>query len=168
MNENNSFHDLGKSGNASMHFDEQEMQHIAEIAIILDTWHSRLGRQFGPLSRPQRRMLLLLRGERTVRVGDLAEQLGLTTAGTTRMLDHLEELGYAARARAANSDQRQVYVTLTAKGAQALLEADAVFLQRVQASLCGLNETESSILLQLLRKLHENTSTLDGIPRVNS
>jgi DNA-binding MarR family transcriptional regulator len=162
MHRNSRFYDSGDIGNASIEGIEGEEQQIAEIALILDTWHTRLGRQFGPLSRPQRRMLLLLRGKNPVRVGDLAEQLGLTTAGTTRMLDRLEELGYAVRTRAVNSDQRQVYVTLTDLGTQAMLEADAVFLERVQSSISGLTETERSILLQLLRKLHEYSAMMNA------
>jgi DNA-binding MarR family transcriptional regulator len=162
MHRNSRFYDSRDIGNASSEGIEGEEQQIAEIARILDTWHTRLGRQFGPLSRPQRRMLLLLRGENAVRVGDLAEQLGLTTAGTTRMLDRLEELGYAVRTRAVNSDQRQVYVTLTDVGKQAMLEADAVFLDRVQSSISRLTETERSILLQLLRKLHEYSAMMNA------
>src|SRR5689334_15986146 len=81
----------------------QEHEHaLAETATIasgLDACYSQLGRQFGPLSRPQRRMLRLLNRDRAVRVSDLGEQLGLTTAGTTRMLDKLESLGYATRSR---------------------------------------------------------------------
>jgi DNA-binding MarR family transcriptional regulator len=160
MKKNQSLPKSGMPGNDSSYSAEVEMQQIAEIARIVDSWHTHLGRQFGPLSRPQRRVLLLLHAETPVRVGDLAEQLGLTTAGTTRMLDRLEELGFAARSRAANSDQRQVYVSLTPLGAQALLEADAVFLERVQASLSALTGTERSILLEVLRKLHENTSII--------
>jgi DNA-binding MarR family transcriptional regulator len=161
MNQMGRLYDTEDPGNASTFgiVREEELQQIAEIARIVDAWHMRLGRQFGPLSRPQRRMLLLLQGDDPVRVGDLAERLGLTTAGTTRMLDHLEESGYASRSRVANSDQRQVFVTLTEAGAQALREADAVFLERVQASLRGLTETERTILLQLLRKLRENAGT---------
>src|SRR5579863_5353862 len=105
---------------------------IAEIAHALDDWYSELGRQYGPLSRPQRRMLRLVAAGPSLRVGDLAEGLGLTTAGATRMLDTLESLGYATRARGAqNTDQRQVYVSLTAEGAEALRAADAVYVARV-------------------------------------
>ena len=125
------------------------------IAHALDEWYTLLGRQFGPLSRPQRRMLRLLDEEKAVRVGDLAEALGLTTAGTTRMLDTLEALGFAQRARVPQSDQRQVYVTLTKSGRQALLVADSVFLERVQTTLSVLDEEERMTLARLLRALRE-------------
>ncbi len=137
----------------------EEDEHIAtEMAIIaraVDEWNSRLGRQFGPLSRPQRRMLRLLHTETTVRVGDLGEQLGLTTAGTTRMLNKLEERGYATRSRMAQHDQRQVYVTLTSAGAAALQEAELVFLERMRTTLGVLTASERAELAKLLQALSE-------------
>ena len=139
----------GNPGASDSHTDE-----VVEIAQALDRWYTLLGRQFGPLSRPQRRMLGLLSRETPVRVGDLGEQLGLTTAGTTRMLDKLESLGYAVRSRAAHSDQRQVYVVLTATGEHALAEAEAVFLSRVRAMLGGLSATERVALVHILSRLN--------------
>lgn len=137
----------------------QDTHVLAETAIIasaLDACYSQLGRQFGPLSRPQRRMLRLLSRHRAVRVSDLGEQLGLTTAGTTRMLDKLESLGYAARSRTDQHDQRQVYVTLTEVGASALQEAEGVFLERMQMLLHRLNPAERTTLAGLLQKLSEH------------
>ncbi len=134
---------------------EADTPDVVAIAHALDEWYALLGRQFGPLSRPQRRMLRLLDEEQTVRVGDLAEVLGLTTAGTTRMLDKLEALGYARRARVPQSDQRQVYATLTPAGKQALLVADRIFLERVQATLLVLDEEERATLASLLRTMSE-------------
>jgi DNA-binding MarR family transcriptional regulator len=137
---------------------EAETREMVAIARALDDWYTLLGRQFGPLSRPQRRMLRLLHLEQGVRVGDLGEALGLTTAGTTRMLDKLETLGYASRSRDQASDQRQVYVTLTPAGQQALENAEAVFLARVQSTLGALDETERATLAHLLRELNTRAS----------
>ena len=139
-------------------YDENDRDYaqLTSIAYALDDWYTRLGRQFGPLSRPQRRMLRLLSIDSPVRVGDLAVQLGLTTAGTTRMLDKLEAMGYAARSRTAQHDQRQVYVSLTFPGAIALRDAEGVFLERIQASLKNLSPIEQETLAQLLHTLNEN------------
>ncbi len=134
---------------------ERDSAEIAAIAYALDEWYTRLGRQFGPLSRPQRRMLRLLRVDTQVRVGDLGEQLGLTTAGTTRMLDKLETMGYAKRSRTDQHDQRQVYVTLTLPGAVALRDAESVFLERMHTFLKVLSPAERTTLAQLLRALSE-------------
>jgi DNA-binding MarR family transcriptional regulator len=128
---------------------------FVELAHALDDWYTALGRQFGPLSRPQRRMLRLLAEERPVRMGDLAERLGLTMAGSTRMLDTLEALGYVGRARLPQTDQRQVFVTLTPAGREALRQADAVFLERVAERACRLGAAERAALARLLRAMSE-------------
>lgn len=140
--------------------DEAERREIVTIAQGLHDWNSLLGRQFGPLSRPQRRMLSLLDMEEGVRVSDLGEQSGLTTAGTTRMLDKLEALGYATRVRDQVSDQRQVYATLTPAGQRALQEANEVFLTRVQSTLQVLAPAERALLARLLCKMHRRASAL--------
>ncbi|MHB8595660.1 MAG: MarR family winged helix-turn-helix transcriptional regulator [Ktedonobacteraceae bacterium] len=134
---------------------EEGLAEAIAIASALDRWYDQLGRQFGPLSRPQRRMLRLLSMDTKVRVSDLSEQLGVTTAGTTRMLDKLESLGYAARSRMDQYDQRQVYVTLTTEGAVALREAESVFLERVQAILHKLSPAEQETLAHLLQLLSD-------------
>lgn len=133
------------------------MDNSAEIASFLEDWHTRLGRQFGPLSRPQRRVLRLLCDGTSLRVGELADQLGVTTAGSTRMLDKLEDLGYIVRSRTSSSDQRQVYVSLSSAGEQALEDSDNVYLERVRLSLSRLTENERADLEQLLRKIHVTT-----------
>ncbi len=137
---------------------QAETHEIETIAQALDAWYSTLGRQFGPLSRAQRRMLRLLDTEQSVRVGNLAELLGLTTAGTTRMLDKLEASGYAVRLRDPYSDLRQVYVTLTAQGKAARDAADAAFLTQVQATLRVLDTHERATLATLLQRIQTRTS----------
>ncbi len=127
------------------------------IAHALDRLYTRLGRQYGPLSRPLRRALRLLAareesGEPS-RVGDLAAGLELTTAGATRLLDRLEELEYAERYRTEGQDQRQVGVRLTPAGRAALAEADAAFVARAHAALAPLTPTERATLAALLERL---------------
>jgi DNA-binding MarR family transcriptional regulator len=131
----------------------EQSPEVNSIAETLEKWHSQLGRQFGPLSRPQRRTLRLLASEHSMRVSDLADQLGLTTAGATRMLDTLETQGYATRARLPLADQREVHVTLTEAGGRALAQADAVYFERVFASVQKLSLEERRTLAKLLQGL---------------
>jgi DNA-binding MarR family transcriptional regulator len=126
---------------------------VDAIARALDECYARVGRQFGPLSRPQRRMLLLLDREDRVRVSDLATQLGLTTAGSTRMLDTLESGGYARRMRRPGTDQRQVYVSLTPAGREALRQADRIFRGRVAGLVEGLSPADRGELARLLSEI---------------
>jgi DNA-binding MarR family transcriptional regulator len=128
---------------------------VRAIAEALEKWHSQLGRQFGPLSRPQRRTLRLLASVPSMRVSDLAEQLGLTSAGATRMLDTLEVQGLATRARLPRADQREVYVSLTEAGGWALAQADAVYFERVSTGVQRLSLEERHTLAKLLQGLLE-------------
>lgn len=123
------------------------------LAHALDDWHVRIGRQFGALSRPQRRILHLIARTPGLHVGVVADRLGLTTAGATRMVDKLEALGYAYRFRAPGEDQRHVRVALTAAGEQALAEADRLFVQACSATLAALTVDERETLSHLLYKI---------------
>ncbi len=129
----------------------------AVIARSLDRWAHQIGRQLGPLSRRQRRTLRALHDlsadESQVRVSDIAGDLGITTAGATRMLNKLEELGFVARSREPHGDQREVAVSLTPSGAQALVEADDVYFERVGEALQRLDPEEQRRLAHLLGNL---------------
>ena len=130
-----------------------DIPEIEEIARGLERWNSLLGRQFGPLSRPQRRVMSLLTAGAEMRVGDLAERLGTTTAGATRMVDTLEDLGYVRRFRVPDTDQRQVSVALTDAGIQALRAADSVFMEQVQRTVAGLPAADRTTLARLLEAI---------------
>lgn len=99
-------------------------------------------------------MLRLLDTAEPVRVSDLAEQLGVTTAGATRMLDMLTTQGYITRTHMPQTDQRQVYVLLTAAGKVALNQAEQVFLQRVAQLLQPLSASEQIEFKRLLQKMN--------------
>jgi DNA-binding MarR family transcriptional regulator len=58
---------------------------------------------------------LALLGEEPLRIGELADRLGLATSTVTRLVDRLERMGLALR-RPAGSDRRAVTVTLTPIG----------------------------------------------------
>lgn len=120
------------------------------IAERLDALSLELGREFGPLSRSKRRALLLLANAPSMRVSDLAEQLGLTSAGATRMLDNLEAQEFVTRSRLPLADQREVYVALTETGKEALTQANAVYLARISASAARLTPEERNTLADLL------------------
>lgn len=127
------------------------------IARALELWVSGLGRQFGPLSRRQRHTLRALtelsHGAGSVRAGDLAEFLGITSAGATRMLNRLEDDGYVSRYRDPEADQREVYVAPTSAGAEALRAANEVYFELVERRLERLDDGEREALACLLGKL---------------
>jgi len=127
------------------------------VAAALDQWWASLGREFGPLSRPQRRVLRALADREATgqltRVGDVATLMQFTTAGATRMLDTLTSLGYATRYRTPHLDQRQVHIALSPAGRDALAQADSAFNLRVAGSLAPLSSAERQALAALLERL---------------
>ena len=129
------------------------------IARALEHWISGLGRQFGPLSRRQRHSLRglieLSHGAGPVRAGDLAEFLGITSAGATRMLNRLEDDGYVSRFRDPEADQREVYIAPTAAGIAALRAANEVYFERVERYLDRFDDAERETLARLLERLTE-------------
>jgi DNA-binding MarR family transcriptional regulator len=144
----------GRSG------EQAEAAHDANamaIARALDLWFSGLGRQFGPLSRRQRYTMRALtelgRETGSVRAGDLAEFLGITSAGATRMLNRLEDDGYISRFRNPNADQREVYIAPTEAGIDALRAANEVYFERVEGYLDRLDDGERDALARLLGKM---------------
>jgi DNA-binding MarR family transcriptional regulator len=126
---------------------------VEKIARGLDRWNARLGRQYGPLSRPQRRIMRLLALQPETRVGSLAADVGVTAAGATKMLDLLEREGYVRRVRRPDSDQRQVYISLTETGAEALRLANLAFVASVEASLVTLTDDQRDSLADLFDRI---------------
>jgi DNA-binding MarR family transcriptional regulator len=137
--------------------DQRHEESATTIARALDVWISRLGREFGPLSRPQRRALRslddLIGAGASIRATDLAEFLGLTSAGATRMLNRLESDGFVIRFREPDGDQREVYAALTDSGIEALRAANEIYFERVNRDLGRLDEAERQTLARLLEKL---------------
>ncbi|MEV6430658.1 MarR family transcriptional regulator [Nocardia sp. NPDC051463] len=73
---------------------------------------------------PQRRLQML----------DLADMLGVTRGGLTRIVDRLEERSWVERDRPA-SNRREVYAVLTAEGERAVVGARTVYSRVLRETL---------------------------------
>jgi DNA-binding MarR family transcriptional regulator len=86
-------------------------------------------------------------------MSDLALQLGLTSGGTTRLVDRVVNAGLVARA-ACPDDRRVQWVVLTDAGDRKLDEALAVHLQDLQHEVVDrLDPAELEVLERALDKL---------------
>lgn len=85
----------------------------------------------------------------TVRRIDLADRLGLTPSGVTRLLAPLEKLGYVGRTPDPN-DARRALVTLTDAGAARTREAIAVAEERADALLQRVLSPDERVTLREL------------------
>jgi len=88
----------------------------------------------------------------TSSAGDLAEHLDLSTGAMTNRLDGLEEQDLITRQRDA-SDRRSVLVTLTAKGADVLVQAVEAAAKEEEAVLAALSDAQRRRLNEMLRNL---------------
>lgn len=98
----------------------------------------------------------LLRIERSggfMTMGELADQIALTSGGVTRLVDRLFETGLVER-RACATDRRVLYVALTAAGREKLSEAIDAHLVDLDREFIGrLSEHERATLVTVMERL---------------
>ena len=87
-----------------------------------------------------------------LRPSDLTGTLMLTSSGTTKRLDKLEEAGLIARGPDPN-DRRAILITLTPEGKDLIDGVTAAHLANEASLLEGLSAAEQRELAALLRKL---------------
>ena len=85
-------------------------------------------------------------------MGVLADRVGLTTGGVTRLVDRMEAAGYVERIASPN-DRRVMYVALTDAGTAKLSEASDVHGANVRAAFEGFGDRELAVLNRLLGSL---------------
>jgi len=88
-------------------------------------------------------------------MGELSEQLTLTTGGVTRLIDRISEAGYVQR-RPCPTDRRVLYAAITPAGRAALapaLRSHATALQDVFAGFSATDLARLDTLLDRLRGL---------------
>jgi DNA-binding MarR family transcriptional regulator len=84
--------------------------------------------------------------------GELAQELGVTTGATTRLIDGLEERGLMLRDRTC-TDRRVVQVTVTPAGREAVRALQTQVVATWNELLAGFSEKEADSLVALLLKL---------------
>jgi len=106
--------------------------------------HPELGRKLTP---SKLRALDLLAEQGGLRIGELADRVGVDDTTATRLVDRLEELGLAER-RGEDGDRRAILVGLTTAGKELVL---GVAAQRQQFFADILGTLEPDERVQLLR-----------------
>jgi DNA-binding MarR family transcriptional regulator len=88
----------------------------------------------------------------SMRPSDLTGTLMLTSSGTTKRLDRLEQAGLIARGPDPD-DRRAILITLTEQGRELIDGVTAAHLQNERDLLAPLSDVEQRSLADLLRKL---------------
>lgn len=105
---------------------------------------------------------LVLLGEEPLRIGTLADRLGLATSTVTRLVDRLERIGLAER-RVSDSDRRAVTVKLTPTGKRVEAAAAKRRLDYFVDILASLAPTERGELVRLFAKI-ASVQAIQGRP----
>ena len=114
------------------------------------------------LTYPQYLVLLVLWERDNLRVGEIGNDLGLSTGTLTPLLKRLEEQGLISRTRSA-SDERQVNVCLTDSGRG--LEDQAEIMHRELVCMTQLAPDEIRNLMDRVLALRQNLETTAGSAR---
>ncbi len=133
-----------------------------ETQMLLDllTLQGRLGKRMGNALSVHGISLteyLVLQGlqqapEGKMRRIDLAESIGVTASGVTRLLNPMEKIGLVAK-EATERDARVSLVALTEAGARTLEEATVTFAEAASRLCRGLQPAELSELTRLLDRM---------------
>ena len=100
--------------------------------------------------------LVLVRNREGCTVSWLHARLGLTQSGAVRLLDRLQQLGLIARERSAG--QREVALTVTAQGEEAVALGTLARSQAIDAQLAGLAPADRDTFMTLAARALASTS----------
>ena len=97
--------------------------------------------------------------------GALADEMSLSQATVTTVLDRLEARGLVQRERS-STDKRKVYVTLTDAGAKTLKLAPAPLQQYFAQQFQALDDWEQTMIISALQRIAHmmNAQHLDASP----
>jgi len=129
-------------------FDEAILTSLRRIMRAVDLYSRQLASRHH-LTGPQLVCLRLLHKHGIMTSGHLAQQASLSAGTVTGILDRLEERGYVRRVRP-EEDKRQVVVSLTEAGHNAVQHAPLPLQERLQQRLAKLPPHQQQEILQVL------------------
>lgn len=125
------------------------------IGILARRRYQAAGRAFSPLglNHTEARLLTILHRESGEATQDLlSTSLSVDRSNAGRALKSLEQRGYVSR-RKDDADSRTFLVQLTAAGQKAVIEVSRLRSELARTFFEDLTETESSAVVDLLRKV---------------
>lgn len=129
--------------------------------------HSKHLEKTAGLTAPQLLLLQILqsRANNKMTSGALADEMSLSQATVTTILDRLEARELIQRERS-STDKRKVYVTLTEAGAKTLKLAPAPLQQYFAKQFQSLEDWEQTMILSALQRIAHmmNAQNLDASP----
>jgi len=90
-------------------------------------------------------------------MGELAEQVALTTGGITRLIDRMQAAGYVQR-QPGQADRRVSYTAITDSGRAKLDEAATFHAANLRAAFAALSDRDRDRLDALLDRLRDSAA----------
>lgn len=129
---------------------------VADVSHLMRRAFDERARSSG-LSRPQWRVLTMLRRHEGINQGGLAELVEVEPITLCRMVDRLQEAGLVER-RADPADRRAWRLHLTDKASALLEEMRPMAFSLFDDAMTGLDAAERSDLFRMLERIRTNLS----------
>ncbi len=129
---------------------------VADVARLMRRAFDERARDIG-VTRPQWRVLAMLKRHEGINQGGLAELLEVEAITLCRMVDRLQDADLVER-RADPADRRAWRLHLTPRADKLLDDLRPLALDMFDEAMTGLDETERSELLKLLERMRTNLS----------
>lgn len=134
------------------------MDKVEEVLVALrrviraTDLHSKQLSKTSGLTAPQILLLNAIRNNCEVTIGKIANDISLSQATVTTILDRLEKRGLVYRERS-TQDKRKVHVHLTDEGEKAALNAPTPLQEQFARQFNDLHEWEQSMLISSLQRI---------------
>lgn len=134
-----------------MNKEEEVLVALRRVIRATDLHSKQLSKTTG-LTAPQILLLNAIRNNDEVTIGKIANDISLSQATVTTILDRLEKRGLVFRERS-TQDKRKVHVHLTDEGEHATLNAPAPLQEHFARQFNDLHEWEQSMLITSLQRI---------------
>lgn len=137
---------------------DQLLNHIEEVLIALrrviraTDLHSKYLAKTTGLTAPQILLLQTLRDKGQITIGELAQEVSLSQATVTTILDRLEKREMVYRQRS-QTDKRKVHAFLTDKAQEILKNAPIPLQEQFTRQFSDLQEWEQTMIISALKRV---------------
>ena len=144
--------------------EDQVLINLRQIIRATDLYSRQLNKEVG-LTAPQLLILQAIRGLGAVSISKLSQQVSLSQATVTNIIDRLESRGLVARHRS-TEDRRVVHATLTEDGAGKVLDAPTPLQDTFSKRFADLDDWEKSMIVAALQRVSAmmNAEDIDASP----
>ena len=137
---------------------------IRQVIRAIDLYSKKLSKETG-LTSPQLLVLQAISQQDGVMVKEIAEQINLSSATITSILDRLEARELVIRERS-TTDKRKVGISLTSKGVDIIKDSPTALQEHFIARFESMQEWEQSQMLATMQRIVSmmNAENLDASP----